>query len=109
MRYFPLLGIEYRMCGICGTCGVLWYYWIAVLQYLRYTTDAAITFYGLRILEDDRDYFPVYNAVLVYRADWSVTAPGVVMAIKKLEGNIPEQEMVRMNSRVKLEGASESE
>ena len=74
-----------------------------------YTTDAAITFYGLRILEDDRDYFPVYIAVLVYRADWSVTAPGVVMAIKKLEGNIPEQEMVRMNSRVKLEGASESE
>ena len=74
-----------------------------------YTTDAAIAFYGLRVLEDDLRHFPVYNAVLVYRDEWGKKAPTIVRAIDRLEGSITEKEMVRINSRVKLEGVDESD
>ena len=74
-----------------------------------YTTDAAIAFYGLRVLEDDLRHFPVYNAVLVYRDEWGKKAPTIVRAIDRLEGSITEKEMVRVNSRVKLEGVDESD
>ena len=74
-----------------------------------YTTDAAIAFYRLRVLEDDLRHFPVYNAVLVYRDEWGKKAPTIVRAIDRLEGSITEKEMVRVNSRVKLEGLNESD
>jgi osmoprotectant transport system permease protein len=34
-----------------------------------YSTDAKIDKYGLTVLIDDRNYFPRYDAVLLYRAD----------------------------------------
>src|SRR5690606_5936054 len=34
-----------------------------------YGTDAEIPYYGLRVLDDDRHYFPPYAAVYLYRAD----------------------------------------
>ena len=34
-----------------------------------YTTDAKIERFRLRVLEDDRRYFPRYDAVLLYRLD----------------------------------------
>jgi len=34
-----------------------------------YTTDAKIARYQLRVLEDDRKFFPRYDAVLLYRLD----------------------------------------
>ena len=40
-----------------------------------YVTDAEIPYYNLRVLEDDLDYFPVYDAVILYRADLEQRAP----------------------------------
>src|SRR6185503_18266167 len=34
-----------------------------------YSTDAKIARYRLRVLQDDRGFFPAYDAVLLYRAD----------------------------------------
>jgi len=34
-----------------------------------YSTDAKIARYGLRVLADDRNFFPRYDAVLLYRRD----------------------------------------
>ncbi len=73
-----------------------------------YSTDAEIRYYGLHILKDDLKYFPVYNAVILYRADLERRAPGVVKSIQRLEGRIPEGEMVRMNARAKLNKVPES-
>jgi osmoprotectant transport system permease protein len=73
-----------------------------------YSTDAEIEYYNLRVLEDDRRLFPVYNAVVIYRADLAEHAPGVVAAFERLEGAIAESTMIAMNARVKLEGDSES-
>ena len=72
-----------------------------------YSTDAEIQYYQLRVLEDDRHYFPDYHAVLVYRADLEDRAPQVVAAFKTLEGLIDDPAMVAMNARVKLDRVPE--
>ena len=68
-----------------------------------YSTDAEILYYRLRVLQDDLAYFPVYNAVLLYRAPLAERAPGALENILKLEGRISQQAMVKMNARAKLE------
>jgi len=73
-----------------------------------YTTDAEIGYYGLRTLEDDLHYFPVYTAVLLYRADLEERAPGVVAALKKLEGRISEPDMIKMNELAKIRKVPEA-
>jgi osmoprotectant transport system permease protein len=73
-----------------------------------YSTDAEISYYGLRVLADDLRYFPVYDAVLIYRADVAERAPAVVSAFLKLEGRIPEKKMVAMNARAKLDQVPEN-
>lgn len=73
-----------------------------------YTTDAEIAYYDLLALEDDRAFFPDYDAVIVYRADLAIRAPQVVAALHRLEGRIDAPTMIGMNARVKLERAGES-
>lgn len=73
-----------------------------------YSTDAEISYYGLRVLTDDLRHFPAYDALLLYRADLVERAPAVVSALLKLEGQISEKEMVAMNARAKLDRVPES-
>ncbi|MCA9115328.1 MAG: ABC transporter permease subunit [Planctomycetaceae bacterium] len=73
-----------------------------------YTTDAEIEFYDLAILEDDREFFPEYNAVLLYRQDLETRAPEVVASLLRLEGGISEAEMIAMNASVKIDQQGES-
>jgi osmoprotectant transport system permease protein len=68
-----------------------------------YTTDAQIERLGLQVLEDDRAFFPRYDAVLLYRLDLPKRAPRSFAAMQRLAGAIPEAEMIRANSRVVLE------
>jgi osmoprotectant transport system permease protein len=74
-----------------------------------YTTDAEIAYYGLRALDDDRGYFPRYDAVLLYRADLAERAPAAVAALERLLGRIDEERMIAMNAAVKLERRTETE
>ncbi len=67
-----------------------------------YSTDAEIRYYDLAVLEDDLRLFPPYHAVVLYREDLRQRAPKVVRAFLKLEGRIPEDEMIGMNARAKL-------
>src|SRR5215468_302271 len=62
-----------------------------------YSTDAKIDKYGLTVLDDDRKYFPRYDAVLLYRADLPQRFPRAFEAFRKLEGAIDEAAMRRMN------------
>ncbi|WP_420885420.1 glycine betaine ABC transporter substrate-binding protein [Candidatus Scalindua japonica] len=73
-----------------------------------YSTDARIKYYGLRLLEDDLNHFPMYNAVILYRSDLEKRAPYVVAVLKELQSKINESEMIKMNSRANLEMVSES-
>lgn len=72
-----------------------------------YSTDAEIAYYHLRVLEDDRAFFPAYRAVLLMRSDLAARAPRVVEALRALEGTISEKDMIGMNARAKLDKVSE--
>jgi osmoprotectant transport system permease protein len=71
-----------------------------------YSTDADIVYYHLRVLEDDRHFFPPYTAVMLYRADLARRAPDVLRAVLRLQGAVSRSEMVSMNAQVKLQGAT---
>ena len=74
-----------------------------------YTTDAKIERFQLRTLEDDRRYFPRYEAVLLYRLDVPQRFPDSWAALQKLEGRIDERNMIRMNAAAELQGRSFAE
>ena len=68
-----------------------------------YSTDAKLDKYGLIVLEDDRHYFPRYDAVLLYRADLPRRLPKTWDALQKLTGTIDDAAMRRMNAAAELE------
>lgn len=68
-----------------------------------YATDAEIPHYGLRVLTDDRGHFPKYEAAYVWRADLEQRAPGAAQALRRLEGQIDDATMARLNARSKLD------
>ena len=71
-----------------------------------YSTDAKIRQYGLRVLDDDKQYFPRYDAVLLYRLDVPQRFPQAWRAIKQLEGSIKADDMIAMNAAAELDGQS---
>ncbi|HSD53750.1 MAG TPA: glycine betaine ABC transporter substrate-binding protein [Burkholderiales bacterium] len=71
-----------------------------------YSTDAKIERYRLRVLEDDRGFFPKYDAVLLYRLDLPRRFPGAWKALAGLEGKIDARRMIRLNAAAELEGRS---
>lgn len=73
-----------------------------------YTTDAEIAYYGLHLLEDDRRYFPTYDAVILYRTALKETAPRIIKAIQRLEGAIKATRMSGLNAAVKISKKSET-
>jgi glycine betaine/choline ABC-type transport system substrate-binding protein len=62
------------------------------------STDGQIAALGLRALEDDRHYFPPYEAAVVARADLLQRHPEVRRAIAELAGTISDTTMRRLNS-----------
>jgi osmoprotectant transport system permease protein len=69
-----------------------------------YSTDAKIERFELRVLEDDRGFFPKYDAVLLYRRDLPSRFPQAWQALAALEGKIDARRMIRMNAAAELEG-----
>lgn len=74
-----------------------------------YSTDAEIEYYDLKVLKDDKGFFPDYQAVFLYRLELEDLNPKAVSLLKQLENAISEEEMVGMNAAVKLVGKSDSE
>lgn len=74
-----------------------------------YTTDAEIAHYNLRVLEDDLNYFPEYNAVFLYRSELALYAPEVVDQLTLLEEALSAETMIRLNEQVKIKRVSEQQ
>ena len=68
-----------------------------------YSTDAKIGRLGLRVLQDDRGFFPAYDAVLLMRATLD-PAP-----LRGLQDRIDAATMIRLNGEVELDGGSFAE
>jgi osmoprotectant transport system substrate-binding protein len=60
-------------------------------------TDGLIPALDLFVLEDDRHYFPPYEAVAVVREQTAQQHPEVAQAIAELGGKINDQEMQQLN------------
>ncbi len=67
------------------------------------STDGQIAALGLFQLEDDRNYFPTYDAVPVVRSSFLEAHPEVRGHLEALGGTIDEATMRRMNYRVDVE------
>ena len=68
-----------------------------------YSTDANINKYQLRVLGDDRNYFPAYQAVWVTSTSFAGKHPGEWQRLQNLEGKINEGEMRSMNAAADIE------
>ena len=71
-----------------------------------YSTDAKIRQYGLRVLADTQQYFPRYDAMLLYRLDVPQRFPAAWQALQGLPGRISEGDMIAMNAAVEIDGKS---
>ena len=71
-----------------------------------YTTDAQIERLGLRLLADDRAFFPRYEAVLLYRLDLATRAPAVLRALTSIVAKVDATKMMHANARLVLHHAS---
>jgi len=74
-----------------------------------YSTDPQIDRLGLRVLADDRGYFPRYDAVILYRVASAHRAEAAIRAMRRLEGTLTEREMIRLNGDVDEKRASVEE
>ncbi|WP_162862988.1 glycine betaine ABC transporter substrate-binding protein [Salinibacter ruber] len=73
-----------------------------------YSTDAKIEQYDLRVLEDNKDHFPAYEALFLYRRDLATREPAAVTALKRLAGQIPADTMQRLNARSNIDQTDEA-
>ena len=69
-----------------------------------YSTDAKIARYKLRVLGDERGYFPRYEALLLHRAETPARFVAQWQALRTLEGRIDEARMIGMNAAAELDG-----
>jgi osmoprotectant transport system substrate-binding protein len=63
-------------------------------------TDGLISTLGLVVLEDDRHYFPPYDAVPIVRTESLREISGLQSALSRLQGSITTEEMRQMNFAV---------
>lgn len=61
-----------------------------------YSTDAKIVENDLVVLRDDKNYFPQYKAVFLYRLNIN---PKALAALQTLEGTLDETRMTKLNAR----------
>lgn len=65
-----------------------------------YSTDSKIGLLRLRVLRDDLNFFPRYEAIVLARQDSVRRAPAAFQAMFRLEGAITELDMIGLNAEV---------
>ena len=74
-----------------------------------YSTDAKIRKFHLRVLEDNRGYFPIYKAVWVARAAFVQKYPAQWRALRQWEGRIDAGTMQDLNAQADIDKRSVAE
>ncbi|WP_233202870.1 glycine betaine ABC transporter substrate-binding protein [Sporosarcina sp. P1] len=69
-----------------------------------YTTDGQLAIANLRVLEDDKSYFPPYHALPLVRDETLKEYPELKEILGLLEGKIDEETMQVMNGKVDNDG-----
>ncbi|UCD57023.1 MAG: ABC transporter permease subunit [Candidatus Hydrogenedentota bacterium] len=71
-----------------------------------FATDGRIPAFNLRVLEDDRHYFPPYHAAPVVREETLMRVSELGSVLNELAGLIDDQRMAELNYQVDEEGQS---
>ncbi|MBM7153113.1 ABC transporter permease/substrate-binding protein [Streptococcus suis] len=71
-----------------------------------FSTDSKVVTYKLKILEDDKQLFPPYQAAPLLSKETLEKYPELEQVLGVLAGNISTEEMTRMNYAVDVEGKS---
>lgn len=74
-----------------------------------YSTDSEIEQYNLKVLEDDKQFFPPYQGAPLMLTKTLEKYPEVGKALNKLSSKITDDEMRKMNYEVNVEGKSAKE
>jgi len=69
-----------------------------------YSTDGLLAKHGLVVLEDDRDFFPPYDAAALVGARLVRDRPDAIATLTLLSGRLNEQTMRRANQRIEVGG-----
>ncbi|MCI0912135.1 MULTISPECIES: glycine betaine ABC transporter substrate-binding protein [Pseudomonas] len=73
---------------------------------LVYTTDGRLSAFNLKLLEDDKHYFPDYTAAPVVRKAVLDANPQLVALLKPLAEQLDDQTMRQLNAKVDVEHQS---
>jgi osmoprotectant transport system substrate-binding protein len=68
-----------------------------------FSTDGPIKQYNLKVLEDDKNFFPPYYLAPVVRKDTLAKHPEIEAVLNKLAGRIDEATMTELNYRIDVE------
>lgn len=74
---------------------------------VAYATDGRIPRYELKILEDDRQFFPPYHAAPIVRTEVLEKHPEIAEVLKQLAPYLTMETMAELNSRVDIDGERE--
>ena len=69
-----------------------------------YTTDGLNRKVGLKVLEDDKSFFPDYNGMFVVRGDLLEQYPELEGILEQLSGAISTEDMAEMTYQVDVQG-----
>ena len=74
-----------------------------------YATDGLNRKVGLKILEDDKSFFPDYNGAFLVRQDLLDQYPEVAEILNLLAGKIPTEQMAELTYQVDVMGRTVDE
>ncbi|NYD42928.1 glycine betaine ABC transporter substrate-binding protein [Nocardioides panaciterrulae] len=74
-----------------------------------FTTDGRIKANHLSVLEDDKQFFPLYNGVPITRVDFNDKHPEVMKALQPLADALTTEVMQKLNTEKSAQGISESQ
>ncbi|HEX8592051.1 MAG TPA: glycine betaine ABC transporter substrate-binding protein [Pseudomonas sp.] len=75
---------------------------------LVYTTDGRLNAFKLKVLEDDKHYFPDYTAAPVIRQQYLDAHPEIATLLKPLADLLDNQTMIDLNARIDVNHESPS-
>ncbi len=69
-----------------------------------FTTDGRIAALNLKVLEDDKTYFPLYNGAVVTRADFDKAHPEMFKVLQPLADELTTEVMTNLNKEKSSDG-----
>jgi glycine betaine/choline ABC-type transport system substrate-binding protein len=71
---------------------------------VAYSSDGRISAMDLKILEDDKSFFPPYDAMLIIRNQTIAEHPELYNLLDQLSGRIDQETIQRLNARADVDG-----